>query len=207
MADANGHRHHDPVAISASVDPGLAMPPSLSACLACFGLRADLLVIRSFLAGASIPRRRRDFRLTTADAERLRRRGWRRLVATIGTTRDGLTRPLAASFTALGLAGVLLGAVSGGLAALGTSGSAGAAGYVNPASVDTPLHPVTPRNDGPARLPVAGEGPAEVAGATDSRVMVPVNTSALSTVSLAMLGVGTSLFAVRRLVSGAGRMR
>lgn len=206
MADVNRHRHHDPVAISASLDPWVAMPPSLAACLACFGLRAELLAIRTFLPTATTPRRRRDFRLTTADANRLRQRGWRRLVAVIGTTRDGLTRPLAASFTALGLAGILLGAVPG-APTPGTAGVAGEAAVVSPGPVDAARHGVTAWDDGSARLPMAGHGPAEVAGATGSGVTIPANTSPLTTLSLAMLAIGTSLFGVRRLVSRAGWMR
>lgn len=204
MADVNGHRRHDPVSISASVDPGVTMAPSLATCIACFGLRADLLALRSFLPTATTPRRRRDFRLTIADANRLRRRGWRGLVAAIGTTRDGFTRPLAASFTALGLAGILLGAAPGGLA-LGTLGAAGATPVANPASIDAPQDSVTVPG-GSAHLSWAGRGVAEVADPMDSAAVTP-NTGLLTTLSLAMLTVGTSLFGVRRLASRTGRMR
>ena len=207
MADLNGHPRHDAVAISASVDPGMPTPPSLAACLACFGLRTDLLALRSFLPTASTPRRRRDFRLTTADASRLRRRGWRRLVAAIGTTGDGFSRPLAASFTALGLVGILLGAVPGSLA-LGTFGAAGAAGMASPSyALEAPRDSVTAHDGGPGRLPIAGRDSAEVAGPADTTAVVPADTGPLTTLSVAMLAVGTALFGVRRLAARPGRMR
>jgi hypothetical protein len=207
VADLDGHPRHDAVSISASVDRGIPTPPSLAACLACFGLRADLLALRSFLPTASTPRRRRDHRLTTADASRLRRRGWRRLVAAIGTTGDGLSRPLAASFTALGLAGILLGTVPGS-PALGTFGSAATAPIAGHShALEAPRDSVAAHDGGPGRLPIAGRGSAEVAGPADTTVVVPADTGPLTTLSVAMLAVGAALFGMRRLAARPGRMR
>jgi hypothetical protein len=63
--------------------------------------------------------RPRDFTLTAADAERLRVRGWRRLLSAIGSTHDVFSRPLAIGLTTLGLAGLLVATIPGSLPGFG----------------------------------------------------------------------------------------
>lgn len=209
MADRerDDHPRHDAVAIAASVERGMSTPPSLRACLACIGLRADLLAIRTFLPTASIPRRGRDFRLTTADATRLRRRGWRALAA-VGTAREPFTRPLAVSFTALGLVGILLTAMPSGPSSAmpGIGGAAGVTSAETPTSaVDAPRDSATVQGRVRSRMPMTEGGVPEVA--RDGTSVTPTDTTPLTALSVAMLAVGSTLFGVRRLASRWGRMR
>lgn len=80
-------------------------------CTACADLLADLVTLRAALPATSTPARPRDFRLSPADAARLHRTGWRRLLGFFGSPRDGFSRPLAIGFTTLGLAGLLVATV------------------------------------------------------------------------------------------------
>ena len=68
--------------------------------------------------------RTRDFRITAADAARLRPRGWRGLLDAIGGARASFSRPLAAGLTTLGLVGLLVTTIPGALSGL-SFGSAG----------------------------------------------------------------------------------
>jgi hypothetical protein len=84
----------------------------LASCDGCTALLADLLTLQVALPTTSAPPRPRDFSLTPADAERLRRTGWRRFLGLIGSARDNVSRPLAVGFTSLGVAGLLLASAS-----------------------------------------------------------------------------------------------
>lgn len=84
----------------------------LTSCDACTTLLADLVALQTALPLTSSPARPRDFTLTPADAERLRRGGWRRILGLVGSARDNVTRPLAVGFTSLGVAGLLLASFS-----------------------------------------------------------------------------------------------
>ncbi len=79
----------------------------IAGCPACAALDADLRSIIAATAALPAPRRTRDFQLTAADAARLRRTGWRRLLGRFGDPRLAVTRPLAAGFVALGIAGLV----------------------------------------------------------------------------------------------------
>jgi hypothetical protein len=83
----------------------------VAACEACADVLADLLALQTTLPTTATPARPRDFRLTDADAARLRRSGWRRVLGFFGSPRDGFSRPLAIGFTTLGLAGLLIATV------------------------------------------------------------------------------------------------
>jgi hypothetical protein len=83
----------------------------VAACTECARLHADLVALAAALPVAATPRRPRDFTLTAADAERLRRRGPRAWLRRIGSSRDTITRPLALGLTTLGLAGLLVATV------------------------------------------------------------------------------------------------
>ena len=83
-------------------------------CPACAGLLVDLRAIASATAALPASRRSRDFRLTQADAARLRPAGWRRFLGRFGEPELSFTRPLAMGLTTLGIAGLVLTALPGG---------------------------------------------------------------------------------------------
>jgi anti-sigma factor RsiW len=107
------HAAHDTLLVASLADHSLALGDRVPAealvatCTACGDLFADLEAIRVATREMPVPVRPRDFTLTADDAVRLRPGGWRRLVAAFGTSRDMLSRPLAAGLTTLGLAGLL----------------------------------------------------------------------------------------------------
>jgi hypothetical protein len=173
---------HDRFAIAEAIGGG-SLPSTIGSCPACRTLHVDLLTLQLAVRAAWAPRRPRDLRLSASDAARLQRGRWRRLLQTIGTPRDVLTRPLALSFTGLGLAGLLLTTVPAGL----WMGASGAAAPVE-------LH----------RTMIAAETPAPVAGpATDQRDAPaptdPAPANPLPNLSIGLLTLGAALFAVRRL--------
>jgi anti-sigma factor RsiW len=98
----------------------------VASCPACAELHADLRSIMAATASLPAPRRARDFRLTDADAARLRRTGWQRLVGRFGDPRLAFTRPLATGLVALGIAGLVFAAAPSFLAS-GFGASAAAA--------------------------------------------------------------------------------
>jgi anti-sigma factor RsiW len=83
----------------------------LAACRECEQLYDDLVALSAATRAMTVPARPRDFTLTAADAERLRVRGWRRLLGAIGSSRDAFSRPLAVGLTTLGLAGLMVATV------------------------------------------------------------------------------------------------
>ena len=111
----SAHATHDRLLIANLVDRsvsdaerGLA-EEQLTACRDCApALRRPRRPQRGDQGACRCRPRPRDFTLTAADAERLRVRGWRRLLAAIGSTRDAFSRPLAIGLTTLGLAGLLV---------------------------------------------------------------------------------------------------
>ena len=95
----------------------------IDTCGACADLHRDLIAIaaatRSLPNLATAPR---DFRLSPEQASRLVRRGWlRTFLAPFGATRSA-ARPMAAAFTSLGLAGLLVATFLPGL--MGSAASA-----------------------------------------------------------------------------------
>ena len=80
-------------------------------CPACAELLADLRTIATAVAALPEPRRTRDFRVTEADAARLRPTGWRGALARLGSPSFAFTRPLAAGLATLGIAGLLISTV------------------------------------------------------------------------------------------------
>jgi len=130
------HAAHDPLLVASLIDAETTGPEQVRAqslvasCTACAALHVDLLALASATRGLPPIARPRDFRLTPADAARLRPAGWRRLLDGLGTSRDALSRPLALGLTTLGLAGLLVASVpsffaggTGGAASLNTVGS------------------------------------------------------------------------------------
>jgi hypothetical protein len=115
----SNHADHD-LFLIAELAAGEASPvqeeiatAQIAACNDCATLADDLRALSRATAELPRPARPRDFTLTPEMAARIRRRGWRRLLAAFGTPRFELVRPLAAGLTTLGLAGFLLAAVPG----------------------------------------------------------------------------------------------
>jgi hypothetical protein len=128
----SAHATHDVELIAAFVGADPAMPPAdrqraerqLHECEDCARLHADLLAIRASVASAPAPARRRDFTLSDADAARLRPRGWRQMLASFGSARDGFSRPLALGLTTFGLVALLVTSIPAGFVGFGSSGGA-----------------------------------------------------------------------------------
>ena len=128
------HPDHDPILIAGLAGGDLDgsehadAQAVLDSCDACAELHRDLIAIaaatRSLPALATAPR---DFRLTPEQAARLHRQGWlRTILAPFGTARSA-TRPIAAAFTSLGIAGLLVATFLPGLMGSATTSSAGEA--------------------------------------------------------------------------------
>lgn len=130
--DTASHAAHDLALIAALADRDVteALPRDklavararLGGCLDCAAAHRDLLDLMAGMRESVAPTRPRDFRLTAADAARLQPRGLRGFLRTIGSARDGLSRPLAIGLTTLGLVGVLVGSVPGGQSLGGADG-------------------------------------------------------------------------------------
>ena len=110
-------------------------------CPSCAALVADIRDLMAATSTLPAPARRRDFRLTDADAARLRPAGWRGFVAAFGDARLAFTRPLAAGLVTVGIAGLLLAITPGILAPTG-----GATSFM---AAEAPLAAT-----GPAEMPV-----------------------------------------------------
>ena len=95
-------------------------------CAGCAGLLADLALLRAATAALVPTPRTRDYRLTDADAARLRPSTWTSLIRWLAAPRSSV-RPLAGGLAALGIAGLLLtttpGFLGGGATSLSTTGA------------------------------------------------------------------------------------
>jgi hypothetical protein len=96
----------------------------VASCTACADALGDFVALQTALPVTATPRRPRDFRLSSADAQRLHRSGWRRFLSYFGSPRDGFSRPLAIGLTTLGLAGVLLASIPSATLIGGSGGAA-----------------------------------------------------------------------------------
>src|SRR5215212_6305148 len=105
------HHHHDPTLVAGlaagdltarELDEALALT---RACADCARLHDDLVAIRQATASVPppFPIAGRDFRLTPADAARLRPTSWRRFSEAISGVRAGLARPAGIGLATLGL--------------------------------------------------------------------------------------------------------
>jgi hypothetical protein len=183
----------------------------VEACPRCAALAADLRSIAAAAAQLPAPIRRRDFRLTPADAERLRPHGMRRLVGAVAGRRLQRAYPIAAGLTMLGLTGLLVSSISFGVPV----GPAGAAMDQAQASAGTDLFALpadSVSNDAqgaggqpaalsaseqPAQREGAAAAPAESAGAASE----PARESSrllIATVSALVLLAGVVMFLVAR---------
>jgi hypothetical protein len=111
------HRFHDLLLIAAfaagDADPGDARRAGdlAAGCLECASLVDDLRAIAAATASIPVPPRPRDYRLSAADAHRLRPHGFARMRAAFDGRRLQLARPLATGLTMLGLAGIIVSSV------------------------------------------------------------------------------------------------
>jgi hypothetical protein len=186
LPKSSPHAAHDltRIAALAARTPDLTEPQmttaneQLASCDACTALLADLVTLQAALPTTSTPPRPRDFSLTPADAERLRRTGWRRFLGLIGSARDNVSRPLAVGFTSLGVAGLLLASASTLIG--GGSDQAILSTVGTPVEQAAPAASAAPMASGaPAASAAAASAPADGAYGTDRMSMaVDPNASA-----------------------------
>lgn len=106
-----------------------------SQCPGCASLLADLALLRAATAELPARRRTRDYRLSDADAARLRPSAWRSLLRWLAAPRSTV-RPLAGGLAALGIVGLLLTATPGFLGGSSTSLTTAGAPAEAPAAAD-----------------------------------------------------------------------
>ena len=184
------HEAHDRLAVAAfaagdATGAELDLAAALvAACPACAELHRDLRAITAGLAAttdpatlAAVAPRPRDFRITAAQAARLRPAGWRRLLVPLAGPRFAFAAPLGTGLAAAGLAGILVAGAAG--LPLGAGGSAAAP--MQPERATTPMAsaaaPGAPGGDdqvtgqtvaGPDTLGPVANGGATGGGATDA---------------------------------------
>jgi hypothetical protein len=106
----------------------------VAACPACARLEADVRSIMAATTALPVRQRSRDFRLTEADAARLRPSGWQRILEPFARPRLAFAGPLAGGLVTLGIAGLILASIPMGTAPAGEATAAGdAAGPAAPA--------------------------------------------------------------------------
>jgi hypothetical protein len=212
------HADHDLLLIAefatgeASADGGMAATAQVAACADCATLADDLRALSRATAELPRPARPREYTLTPEMASRIRRRGWRRLLAAFGTPRFELVRPLAAGLTTLGLAGFLLGAVpgiAGPAAAPATTGQyytdqrSHAEASQAPAAVENYVgdsgRPAMGQAGGSGSLAAGEADPDDAAapGTDDTARFGARRASPLAVLSGSFLIVGLGLFALR----------
>ena len=148
---ATSHDRHDPMPVAALAAGDLAGTERdqavtlITTCADCAALHDDLVALARATAAAPPPvtTRPRDFRLTPADAARLRPTVWRRFVAAIGSSRSVLSRPMGVGLATLGLVGLLVGNVQIPIPA-GQSAAAPAAADVASAAPGAAAFPANP---------------------------------------------------------------
>ena len=225
----SAHNRHDALLIASHASNDLAPADAerveawLRDCRECVALHADLRALTTALATlpktANAPR---DFRLSPAQAARLRGGPWWRRMARAIAAPRGIGRPLATAFTTLGLVGILVGSLP--VAMLGLTGSPGERTLFSQYQADGAGGPgpqVTPEDAGSEQVPTVsgndgrGEGyPAYAGGetptqepkddtaedlATDNfRDASTVKVSPVIALAGAFLAIGLGLFALRR---------
>ena len=163
------HAAHDRLLIANIVDRAVdeaeraRAEELLAACSDCEQLYDDLVALSAATRAMAVPARPRDFTLTPADADRLRIRGWRRLLGAIGSSRDAFSRPLALGLTTLGIAGLMVATIPSAFMGAASSPEAAAGPSVEDAIggiVENPEMYLQASGE-----PAAGTGPEIMAGA------------------------------------------
>ncbi len=166
-----------------------------STCAGCASLLDDLAVLRAATAALVVTPRTRDFRLTEADAARLRPSTWRSLVRWLAAPRSTV-RPLAGGLAALGIVGLLLtttpGFFGGAATSLSTTGAPvvapggaeGAGGAVGGSALPNAASNAAPSAAASAAASTAARpngaapiGPAASAASAASPVALPPGTT------------------------------
>ncbi len=115
MTTTDRHTEHDALLIAGLAASDLSdgdrarAGELVASCGDCENLLAELRAIARATAQLPPAIRPRDFRLTEADAARIRPNGWRRLVAAFGSPRLTFASPLASGLASLGVAAILAG--------------------------------------------------------------------------------------------------
>ena len=144
-----GHASHDTLLIAGHAAGDLtdtqasAASALLAACSDCSLLHRDLIAIAT--ATQALPRAAhapRDYRLTADHAASLRRGNWLRALLRPFASANSAARPMAAAFTSLGVAGLLVAAFVPGL--LGTAASAPTGGQERDALQGAPAPTAAP---------------------------------------------------------------
>ena len=159
------HDRHDTMLVAALAAGDLAATDRDQAigltrtCAECASLHDDLVAIARATAAVPPPfaMPARDFRLTPADAARLRPAGWRRLVAALSIPRQAVIRPLGVGLTTLGLVGLLIGNIPLGTTASIESSAGGAGDQAGRAPSE--VAPLTAAS--PAAAPAASMAPGD----------------------------------------------
>lgn len=132
----------------------------LSTCSPCADLHRDLLAIATATRSLPAPATAgRDFRLAPEQAARLRRGSWLRAALRPFATTRSAARPMAAAFTSLGIAGLLVATILPGLFGSAAAPSSERTTAAGPGSSSAPAQaPVTPLggNPGAAGAPTPG---------------------------------------------------
>jgi anti-sigma factor RsiW len=215
--DPSRHAAHDTMLVAALAAGDLSDlaradgEAMVAACDDCATLHADLLAIATATHDLPAPVRTRDFRLSPRQAERLHPTRLRRALVVVGSPRSSLGRPLAVTFTTLGLAGLLLTALPAGAPGAWFGSSAGSerqgttqelAPIADPtpgAAVDQAAGAADP-SDGPkVVVPQASQPPADRDLAFIVTAPVPGSTPWLLVLSLSMLSIGLAILAARRI--------
>jgi hypothetical protein len=172
----DAHRLHDRLLIARAVGEDLdpldraAADALLEACTGCRVLAAELRALRFSASELPAARRPRDFRLTQAQADRLRGGALQRFLAPLGGPAFGFLQPLAGAAIAIGL-GLLVvtsiplglggSAASGPQAEMAGSGTAGAA--ASPGATEAPVRAPVAASPSPAGGFDTGASPAPLA--------------------------------------------
>jgi hypothetical protein len=163
------HSSHDLVQVAALAADDLdgaertVTKAIVASCSACRLLFDDLRSIAQATAALPQVPRTRDFRLTGADAARLRPGGWRRFLAAFSGARLAIPRSVAIGLTTVGVAGLVFSAIPSvglGLAGLGSSAAAPVLSTVGSA-VGAPV----PAATGAFSAPGVAQGPAAASAA------------------------------------------
>ena len=163
------HAAHDRLLIANFVDRAVdeaeraRAEELLAACRDCEQLYDDLVALSAATRAMAVPARPRDFTLTAADADRLRIRGWRRVLSAIGSSRDAFSRPLALGLTTLGIAGLMVATIPSAFMGAASSPESAAGPSVEDAIGGIVENPEMYLQASGA--PAAGTGPEIMAGA------------------------------------------
>jgi hypothetical protein len=197
------HPTHDLTLVAAHAAGDLAeadlpsIEAQLASCADCADLHRDLTLIAAATHSLPAPvARTRDFQLSQEHADRLRRGSWlRAILRPFGATRSAV-RPMAAAFTTLGIAGLLVAAalpnLLGGTASLAREqGSTGTTGGMSVGATNAPVFgPEVPAPQAGGASPADVRADARSTGAPHPTDLAVKAGSSTATGSLDALAAG-----------------